>query len=633
MWRGPFCRRCALASVTVAGFRTDDQLSFADIDTVAETSLRDATFVIVDLETTGSRAHAAADGYRDAITEIGAVKVRGGKVIGEFATLVDPQRDIPPQIIELTGITTAMVRNAPTIEAVLPMFLEFARGSILVAHNAGFDTGFLRAAAQQCDIAWPKPPVLCTVKLARRVLTREEAPSVRLSALAKLVGSATTPTHRALDDARACVDVLHALIERVGNLGVTTFGDLQSYLPNVSNAQRSKRVLAQGLPRKPGVYLFRGPSAEVLYVGTATDLRRRVSQYFTGADPRARMKEMVGLAESVEHVECAHPLEAGVRELRLLAAHAPPYNRRSRFPHRWWWVALTDEAFPRLSVVRAPRHEQALGPFRSRADAGDVAGLIARFTGVRTCATRIGRSGVHGPACPEREVAPCPAGRAMTAEQYAAAPRRAAELIDGADNTALGAAVDRIRVLAEQASFESAARLRDLTADTVEMLWRGQRLRSLVGVGELVAAAPDGAGGWQLTVVRHGQLAAAGCARRGVPPMPVVDALRSGAQVVLPQPAPLGGALVEETALVARWLAQPSIRIVCATDGFASPLHSAGGWLEWAVTARSARHAASELLREPDPTLKQLARGTGVDRLGGAAQPVLPRRQPFGVAG
>jgi len=619
--------------VTVAGFRTDDQLSFADVDAVAEASLRDATFVVVDLETTGSRANAAADGYRDAITEIGAVKVRGGKVIGEFATLVDPQRDIPPQIIELTGITTAMVRDAPTIEAVLPMFLEFARGSILVAHNAGFDIGFLRAAAQQCDIAWPKPPVLCTVKLARRVLTRDEAPSVRLSALAKLVGSATTPTHRALDDARACVDVLHALIERVGNLGVTTLGDLQSYLPNVTNAQRSKRVLAHGLPRKPGVYLFRGPSAEVLYVGTATDLRRRVGQYFTGADPRNRIKEMVGLAESVEHVECAHPLEAGVRELRLLAAHAPPYNRRSRFPHRWWWVVLTDEAFPRLSVVRTPRHDRALGPFRSRADALDVAGLIARFTGVRTCATRIGRSGVHGPACPEREVAPCPAGRAMTAEQYAAAPRRAAELIDGADNTALSAAVERIRVLAEQASFESAARLRDLTADTVEMLWRGQRLRSLAEVGELVAAAPDGAGGWHLTVLRYGQLAAAGCARRGVPPMPVVDALLSSAQVVLPQPAPLGGALVEETALVARWLARPGIRIVCATEGFASPLHSAGGLLEWAVAARSARHAASELLRETDPTREQLARRTGVDRLGGAAQPVLPRRQPFGIAG
>ena len=115
--------------------------------------------------------------------------------------------------------------------------------------------------------------------------------------------------------------------------------------------------------------------------------------------------------------------------------------------------------------------------------------------------------------------------------------------------------------------------------------------------------------------------------------MPVVDALRSGAQVVLPQPAPLGGALVEETALVARWLAQPGIRIVCATEGFASPLHSAGGWLGWAVAARSARHAASELLGESDPAREHIACRAGVDRLGGAVQPVLPRRQPFGIAG
>lgn len=120
------------------------------------------------------------------------------------------------------------------------------------------------------------------------------------------------------------------------------------------------------------------------------------------------------------------------------------------------------------------------------------------------------------------------------------------------------------------------------------MLWRGQRLRALAAVAELVAAAPDGEGGWQLTVVRHGQLAAAGCARRSVPPMPVVDALRSGAQVVLPRAAPLGGALVEEAALIARWLAQTGVRIVCATEGFVSPWNSAGPWLSWAATARSA---------------------------------------------
>ena len=250
---------------------------------LASESLRDTTFVVVDLETTGGRA-SGDGGNIDAITEIGAVKVRGGAVLGELATLVDPGRSIPPQIVELTGITSAMVRDAPKIDTVLPAFLEFARGAVLVAHNAGFDIGFLRAAAERCQIAWPRPPVLCTVRLARRVLTRDEAPSVRLSALARLFGAATTPTHRALDDARATVDVLHALIERVGNQGVHTYTDLRSYLPDVSPQQRRKRVLAADLPHRPGVYLFRGPANEVLYVGTAVDLRRRAGQYFNGSD-------------------------------------------------------------------------------------------------------------------------------------------------------------------------------------------------------------------------------------------------------------------------------------------------------------------------------------------------------------
>jgi DNA polymerase-3 subunit epsilon len=188
---------------------------------------------------------------------------------------------------------------------VLPMFLEFARGSVLVAHNAGFDIGFLRAAAQRCGIAWPKPPVLCTVRLARRVLSRDEAPSVRLSALARLVGSSTEPTHRALDDARATVDVLHALIDRVGNQGVTSYRDLRAYLPGVTNAQRRKRVLAQRLPHRPGVYLFRGPSGEVLYIGTAGNLHRRVGQYFTGADPPWQQRSTTSSARTPWKPGCA----------------------------------------------------------------------------------------------------------------------------------------------------------------------------------------------------------------------------------------------------------------------------------------------------------------------------------------
>jgi DNA polymerase III subunit epsilon len=451
-----------------------EQLSLPDLDGAAEMSLRETTFVVVDLETTGGRMTGGDGTAADAITEIGAVKVRGGVVLGEFGTLIDPQRRIPPQIVQLTGITTAMVCDAPTIGAVLPMFFEFARGAVLVAHNARFDVGFLRAAADRCGIGWRRPQVLCTVQLARRVLSREEAPSVRLAALARLFAVASEPTHRALDDARATVDVLHALIERVGNQGVHTYADLRSYLPDVTPAQRRKRVLAEGLPHRPGVYLFRGPTGEVLYVGTAIDLRRRVSQYFNGSDQRGRIKEMVALAGTVEHVECAHALEAGVRELRMLSAHAPPYNRRSRFPRRWWWIVLSNEAFPRFSAVRTPRHDRAVGPFRSRADAADTAALLARFTGVRTCTKRLAHRALHGPACPQHEVSPCPAARDVMAGQYAAAAGRAAALIDGVDNTALAAAVQQIADLAGRQHYESAARLRDHTVTAVEVLWRGE---------------------------------------------------------------------------------------------------------------------------------------------------------------
>ena len=128
-------------------FSDSEQLSLE----LASESLRDTTFVVVDLETTGGRA-SGDGGNVDAITEIGAVKVRGGAVLGELATLVDPGRSIPPQIVELTGITSAMVHDAPKIDTVLPAFLEFARGAVLVAHNAGFDIGFLRAAAEHCQI-------------------------------------------------------------------------------------------------------------------------------------------------------------------------------------------------------------------------------------------------------------------------------------------------------------------------------------------------------------------------------------------------------------------------------------------------------------------------------------------------
>lgn len=579
----------------------EQQLSFADLpddEEFATAALFDVTLVVVDLETTGGSAE------HDAITEIGAVKIRGGEVLGEFATLVDPGRTIPPQIVSLTGITTAMVHDAPPIDEVLPAFFEFARGAILVAHNARFDVGFLKRAAARQGRPWPFPASLCTVLMARRILSREEAPTVKLSALAELFEVSVKPTHRALDDARATVDVFHRLLERVGNQGVHTYRDLTRYLPRASPAMRAKRTLAAGLPHAPGVYLFRGPGDEVLYIGTAVDLHRRVSGYFTGSDPRARMTEMVQLAQRVEHVRCAHALEAGVRELTLLAVHKPSYNRRSRSPHRGWWIVLTAERFPRLKVSRTPG-EVSLGPIRGRAEAADIADVIAGAAGLRTCTTGLVTADHHfcpgtsaAASLPDPLVAALPGAcraasdRPQTLPDYLPRARAVADLLLGDSDALLERLQTRLQQLAADRRFESAARARDRLAAAIEALARCQRLSALARLDELVLARPAAAGGWEFAVIRHGRLAGAGCAPPGVAPMPVVDLLVTSAQTVLPPgPAagPLAGAPPEEVSLLSRWLVEPGTRVVSVTGDLCSPIGSAQRQLAFSRTARQAR--------------------------------------------
>src|SRR4029079_10161541 len=270
--------------VQSATSRWESQRSFDELGR----PLRDITFCVVDLETTGGSAEGGA-----MITEIGAVKVRGGEVLGEFQTLVNPHAQIPAFIAVLTGITNTMVADAPPIESALPAFLEFAQGCVLVAHNAPFDVGLLKHFAARQGRPWPAFEVVDTAKLARRVITRDDAPNCKLSSLAVAFGSTTVPNHRALSDARAPVDVLHGVMARLGNLGVHTLEELQTFSARVSAAQRRKRHLAEQLPHAPGVYLFRDDRGRVLYVGTSRDLRTRVRTYFTASETRTRMGEMV----------------------------------------------------------------------------------------------------------------------------------------------------------------------------------------------------------------------------------------------------------------------------------------------------------------------------------------------------
>ncbi|MDP9396824.1 MAG: DEDD exonuclease domain-containing protein, partial [Actinomycetota bacterium] len=389
------------------------QGSFDDLGT----PLREVCFVVVDLETTGGSPATSE------ITEIGAVRVRGGEVLGEFQTLVNPGAPIPPFIAVLTGITDAMVASAPGLRAALPAFLEFARGAVLVAHNAPFDIGFLRAAAARLGHAWPDVEVVDTAHLARHVLTRDDTPNCKLATLARFFRAGTVPEHRALSDARATVDVLHGLIERLAGHGVHALEELATFSSRVTREQRRKRHLAAALPRAPGVYVFRDRHGHVLYVGRSADIRSRVRTYFTASERRSRMAEMVALAEAVTPLVCPTAVEAEVRELRLLAEHKPHYNRRSRFPERARWLKLTVEAFPRLSLVRAVRDDEGrgasyLGPFGSPRSAELARIAVLEAFRLRQCTDRLSPRR-HTPACALAEMGRCGApceGRESVAE-------------------------------------------------------------------------------------------------------------------------------------------------------------------------------------------------------------------------
>lgn len=556
------------------------QPSFDDLGV----ALADVVFVVVDLETTGGSADAE-------ITEVGAVKVRGGQVLGEFQSLVRPSGPIPPMIQVLTGITTQMVASAPPAETVLPSFAEFAADAVIVAHNARFDTGFLRRGYDELGLEWPRPTVVDTVALARCALMRDEVPNCKLATLAAHFRTATEPDHRALSDARATVDVLHGLLERVGALGVHTLEDLLEFTAKVSPDRRAKRVWAQDAPQCAGVYYFVAdstspegtPRREVLYVGKSNHLARRVRSYFTASEKRGRIHEMIRVATGVEFVECATDLEAEVRELRMIESLAPRYNRRSKRQRKVWWLRLTDEAFPRLSIVTQVRGgARHFGPFRSRDSADEAALTLYDAFQLRRCTTRLSAR-TPSPACALAEMgrctAPCQLGEG--AEGYPAIVAAVEASWRGDVRPVLRSLRGRMRKLVSQERYEEAGEVSARLQAYHQTSLRFHRIRSLALCRQLVAAVPS-AHGWDIHVVRHGRLAAATSAPSHRARAAAEEAVATAETVAAPV-AGFPAASIEETERIAAWLELPGVRLIDTDGDWAWPVHV--GFPEGALAA------------------------------------------------
>jgi DNA polymerase-3 subunit epsilon len=573
----------------------------------AGTPLFATTFVALDLETTGLSPD------RDRITEIGAVKVRGGEVLGELRTFVHPGAPIPPAITALTGITDAMVRDAPTIGAVLPTVLRFLDGCVFVAHNARFDVSFLRAAASRASLTWPEPTVLDTARLAGRLL-RDEVRDRRLATLAAHLRTPSRPDHRALSDARATIDVLHGLFERAGSLGATTVEDLVDLTRSRSDRAFRRRGLVADAPAACGVYRFLDARGEVLYIGKATDLRARLRTYF-GQDPRRRIADMVRETAEVRWTTTSTLLEAEVLEVRALQATRPRFNRRSTDPQPGMTVALTAEPFPRLVVTAAPGrgHGATLGPVPSRRVARDLVEVFQSTLPVRPCTPRLRLAQDHG-ACVLKELGRCraPCDGTISRDEYARDIARVVATFDD-PTPVLEELRHRMATAAAAHDFERARGLR-AALHTTARAFGGVRARSaLLGVAELVAARPDG-DHVEVVRLRHGRLVTSArvaqhladdeaALLRAVTPAPTLPHLDTDGAT--PDGAPgTSEDPTEELGLVGRWLARPGVRVLAAEGTYASPV--AGG-AALATTLAEATALARTLRRD-----HQLLRGVKV---------------------
>ena len=480
--------------------------------------LDEARYVVVDLETTGGRAAAGA------IIEIGAYRMEGRRIADSFQSLVRPRMPIPRFVTGLTSITNEMVREAPPIEEVLPAFRNFLSDAVMVAHNARFDHSFLDFEFRRLFGIGLTNPVLCTIRIARRLL-----PSVkrrRLDFLAEHFGLSTEGRHRGLGDARMAAELLAIFIEIASKMGLNRLDRLLDWQHRGNAGRRIERHVSPeviaALPQSAGVYLMRNERGDLLYVGKATRLKDRVASYFnSGVGINAKTAELVGHVWSIETRPARSALEAALMEVRLIRELKPPYNRmlKSAAPAYFIKLDLMD-AYPRLRIsekLSTRRGMMYLGPFIGRRNIDHAVRALSRILGLRVCSGRLDPD-EHFSPCIYGQMGHCaaPCNLTVSEDAYGERVRRAISFLRGRCGPILGDLARAREQAAAAMRFEEARRYhRDLEA-LATLAERASRLSRVVTENNVVIVVGSLAedAGMPASSANRGNAAAAECGSR-----------------------------------------------------------------------------------------------------------------------
>ncbi len=278
-------------------------------------------FAVIDLETTGGAPR------NNKIIEIAIVLSDGECVIDTFHSLVNPEMSIPPFITQMTGIHDVMVEKAPRFYEIARRVVELTNGTIMVAHNAQFDYGFLREEFRQLGYHFHLP-TLCTLRLSRHYFPH--LPSHSLESLIRHFGIQVKHRHRALDDALATAQIFHTILrrERFHTKPKHVLLRLQQIcrIPHRITPDQLDR-----LPKACGVYIFKDHHERILYIGKSKNLRQRIRSHFRIQNPKHAL-----LFQNVAKIDCAltgNELLALLLERELILKHRPSYNVLHKAPN------------------------------------------------------------------------------------------------------------------------------------------------------------------------------------------------------------------------------------------------------------------------------------------------------------
>src|SRR6266567_6162390 len=550
--------------------------------------LDEVDFVVLDTETTGLRPGP------DRVIEVAAIRLRGGEVIDSFQSLVNPNRRLPPFIVQFTGITQEMVSKAPGGEQVFPDFLRFIEGAIIVGHNVGFDIGFLSHEANLLGQVFPIDGI-DTIPFARRYL-----PALRrfkLDLVAEHLKIPAANRHRAMGDTKVTAAIFLKLLALAQQQGIQTLGNLRLRLQlpvawsgDITDASVSRQLdqwrvdgkLAQKMeapprpngglflnpawkrdfPAKPGVYLMKDENGQIIYVGKAKCLKDRLASYYSS--PLGYTRKMDGLLQNVREIETrvlGSELEALLLESRLIKELQPVYNVQLRNYELYPFIKIdVQHAFPRVYATREVAADGAryFGPFRSRRMVDVTIELIQKLFPVRTCTRALPPQAKPSEPCLrlhlERCSAPC-RGEADSAAYHTVIEQVCAFL--GGEREDL---FERLRrqmfEAAQQLNFERAAWLRDAMRSADEVLIGQRLITGAVEANNLFIVYPSSQEECnELFLIRHGRLVE----QRRVPhqqdavKQTVGELLAIAANLGKP-PDMVGQAEVDQINIISRWI-------------------------------------------------------------------------------